>query len=381
MQNLSASVGPAGALRHEAALVQAMLCLTERPQILDPTGAKYLSDIDGDCGPATQAAIVRFQNERLFVNATGRASAPVPGSTPGTIRPGDPTWMKLVAGLPTDRSDLRVLSGSKTVYVAGTQAELNRSIGQVGSLTFSESFRSSVTTLVNRIYSRHGIVVGVCKKGDRRDFQTQYELYIKHDGTTNAGPGESNHNFGQAVDMGFAGLRWLRPNATIVANEDSWMHQLDPGQQATGECLFFWNMLRDEGTAIGLFRGPVHDRPHLQAWSDNGIDMADRLAVLMTRVGKMKWAGQSQKYKCDLGLSGELFDVGSADVIWARTANVTAEKLKKARAQNQATPPVGQSAPPQPAVTEADVTAMRNALRDDFAAADAAAAWPTWTAR
>ena len=56
------------------------------------------------------------------------------------------------------------------------------------------------------------------------------------------------------------------------------------------EALIFWNLLRTTGIEIGLNRGPEGDRPHLQAWSDAGIDMADRLAAHMTRVGRMRWA-------------------------------------------------------------------------------------------
>jgi hypothetical protein len=248
-----------------------------------------------------------------------------------------------------------------------------------------------VVTLLNRIHQRYGIAIGVCREGDRRTFQTQYELLTSGRNVTHAGPGESNHNFGQGVDLGFEALRWLRRNGTVVENETSWLHQLDPGQQAAGESLFFWNTLRTEGTSIGLHRGPLGDRPHLQAWDDAGIDMANRLADLLTRVGRMRWTGRNQRYQCDLGFGGAFFEVGTAAQIWNREAALTVATLTQARGHSAGQPAAGAAAPPPhgpaaPAVaaspaaaTVQDVTAMRQALRADFDSADVS--WRSWLAR
>jgi hypothetical protein len=323
----------------------------------------------------------------------------VAGATAGRIVPGDVTWRKLIAAVPQAFSDLRVLTTSKTVFVAATAGQRDASVARSSQLTFEPAFRNSVIAVIRRLYERWGAVCSVCRDGDRRTFQTQYDLLTSGRGVTRAGPGESNHNFGQGVDLGFQGLRWIRANGTVVENEDWWMHQLDPGQLATGEALIFWNALREAGTQAGLFRGPVSDRPHLQAWSDAGIDMADRLADLLTRAGRMRWTGRAQRYQCDLGFGGRFFDVGSAAQVWNKQATITEATITEARAQAAARPAgqpaaqvpagVGARAPaaaPQtgtrpavPAVTAQDVTAMRTSLRDDFVAADAA--WPTWRAR
>ena len=387
MQNLSANVGENGAnLRHDVALVQAMLVLAQRPANLDPGRAKYLAKIDGDCGNKTKAAIRQFQNDQVFVGPAGNTSQAVAGATAGTVAPGDTTWTKLVAAMVAPFAHLRVLVGSKTVYVAATGAQATDAVARVAQLTFQPAFRNQVTALIQRIHQRHGIAVGVCRDGDRRSFQTQYELLTSGRRVTNAGPGESNHNFGQAVDMGFANLRWLRENGSPVENETSWLHQLDPGQQARGEALIFWDMLRNEGTQQGMFRGPLADRPHLQAWADAGIDMATRLAELLTRAGRMRWAGRNQRYQCDLGFGGRFFEVGSAAQIWNRQATLTLATLTQARAQPRApsaTVPVaarpGAAVAAAAAATAQDLTAMLATLRADFDAADAA--WQTWRPR
>jgi peptidoglycan hydrolase-like protein with peptidoglycan-binding domain len=389
MQHLTGTVGESGAnARHDTALVQAMLVLTTRPPALDPSRSRYLEKIDGDCGNRTKAAIRRFQSDRVFVDPAGRACQAVAGATAGRVRDGDATYNKLIAAVPAAFNDLRVLRGSKTVYAAADAAALNASITHANQMTFQAAFRLNVIAVMRRMFERSGIVIDVCHNGDRRTFQTQYELLTSGRNVTRAGPGESNHNFGQAVDLGFPRLRWLRENGTPVENEDAWLHQLDPRQTATGEALIFWNALRTTGAEAGLFRGPENDRPHLQAWSDAGIDMATRLAAHLTRVGTMRWQGRAQRYQCDLGFGGRFFDVGSAAQIWSRQSPVTVEMLAQARAQapapaaagsgggrtGTATPP---AAPARP--TAADIAAIRDALRADFDASDVN--WSSWTPR
>jgi hypothetical protein len=390
MQTLSGTVGEAGAnARHDTALVQAILLLTARPANLDPKQPKYLQGtIDGGYGGVTKAAIQQFQFDNVFVDAGGNASQSVSGATAGLVTPGDATWTKMIAAVPAEFADLRVLTGSKIVYVAALPALRAMRVASANQMTFEARFRSMVVTLIDRVFERYGIAAGVCRDGDRRTFQRQYELFLRGPAITSAGPGESNHNFGQAADMGFEGLRWLRPDGTVVENETSWMHQLDPGQHGTRETAVFWSMLRTEGIQVGMFRGPINDNPHLQAWDDAGLDMASRLADLLTRSGRMRWTGTRQRYQCDFGLGGQFFDVGTAPQIWTRQSLVTADALTRARAQAAARPAAG-AAPARPpaagarpaaqAVTVQDVVAMQAALRADFEAADVN--WQAWRSR
>lgn len=369
MQKLTGTVGENSLNAvHDVTLVQAILVLTQRPASLDPQRGKYLTTLDGDCGNKTKAAIRQFQYDQVFVNAAGNRSEIVAGATAGLVSPGDLTWRKILDAIPKKFGDLRILNGSKTVYIAASQAQLNDRVAAVARLTFQPIFRANVIMLINRIFDRHGIAIGICRSGDRRTFQIQYELLTSGRNVTSAGPGESNHNFGQAVDLGFEGLRWLQRNGTVVENETSWLHRLDPTQHVTQEALIFWNMLRNEGGQIGLHRGPVSDRPHLQGWSDTGIDMANRLADLLTRFGQMRWTGSRQRYQCDLGFGGDYFDVGTAAQIWNRQATVTAAMLTRARPQAGA-----------PAITEQDLATMRASLRADFDTADAN--WQLWRER
>lgn len=386
MQALNNAVGAGAANgRSDTALVQARLRLARRPAHIDPTRPAYLATIDGDCGPRTQAALRLFQSDQVFVSADGRSSQAVAGATAGLTRPDDLTWQRLVAATPPALADLRVLTGGATVYLAAPMADLESAIGAAQAMTFEPRFGALVQALLRRMHQARGIGVRVCRDGARRTFQTQYELLMSPRRVTRAGPGESNHNFGQAVDLGFEGLRWLRRDGTLVENEDAWLHQLDPAQRASGEAALFWALLRTHGEGIGLHRGPVADHPHLQAWPDANVDMASRLADLLTRVGRLRWAGRQQRYQSDLGLGGKLFDVGSAAQIWSGQALVTTAMLAQARAGRPTGAALAAVAArvPTPAaaapVTESDVTAMKAALRADFQSADTQ--WAQWRAR
>jgi hypothetical protein len=223
------------------------------------------------------------------------------------------------------------------------------------------------------MHQLHGIAVGVCPQGDRRSFQAQYALLTQGTGVTNAGPGESNHNFGMATDLGFAGLRWLKPNGQADTNETPWLHHLTV--QSNAQALVFWEALRTVGTstAVGAFHGPLADRPHLQNWSDANVSMGGRLAALLQASGSMRWSYAASTYRSDLGLGGALVVVGRASEIWNLQATLSLATLNQARAAAAA----AKNEPAPPAATQSDLTAMRQLLRTQFDLADTN--WQNWT--
>ena len=274
MQSLSQTVGRNGVnFRWDVALVQALLTHAQRPVNLDRNQRHYMHGIHGSSDPATVAAIRLFQSDQATL-ARGTPSKEQPS---GTVSPGDETWSALVAAVPVQFSDLRVLPGSVTVYIADSPARLAAVIEDAGNWGLHPSFLGKVTELMKVIHRDYGIAISVCSEGGLRSFDEQLRQLKK--GTSYAGPGEGLHCYGLAVDLGFKGLQWLRGNGTVVAKEDWWMHQLKA--QKPNEPSRFWDLLRDEGEANDLYRGPQFDRPHLQAYHDS-IIMAERFAALLT---------------------------------------------------------------------------------------------------
>ena len=374
MQAITASVGDGGTNHpSDTALVQAMLVKTVRPAAPGRPAAPYLASYDGACGGITKAAIRAFQGDRVFVSAAGNASVPNPKATPGLVLPGDATWAQLLAQVPPEFVNLRVLPGGRVVYVEATAQELQTKLMSLAPLTFAPFFGVKVRNCVNRMYQLHGIVVGVCPQGDRRTFQAQYALLTGGGNVTRAGPGESNHNFGMAADLGFGGLRWLHANGVVDVNETPWMHHLTA--QSAAQALMFWEAMRAVGTSgvVGAFRGPIDDRPHLQNWNDANVSMKARLAVHLQASGSMRWSFSGSTYRCDLGLGGAQFDVGTAAQIWNLNATLIPASLSQARTAAAA----AQKKPAPAAATAADVLAMRQALRQQFDLADST--WRVWT--
>lgn len=388
MQLISASVGEnATNTVADVALVQAILLKTTRTAAPNRAAGPYLASYDGAAGPATTAAIKAFQADHLMVLNAAKQSVLAPSATLGQVKPSDATWAKLLTEVPAEFANLRVLSSGKIVYVQATAAELQGKISAANGLTFTATFRTKVIACINKMHADYGIAVGVCPKGDRRTFQAQFQIRRDTPANTKAGPGESNHNYGMATDIGFAGLRWLHANGTVQANEDPWLKYLHAAKAA--EETRFWTALRTVGTsaAVGAFRGPLSDSPHLQNWDDSTVSMTLRLAAHLQASGTMKWsrgvvASGATTYKCDLGLGVAQYDVGTAMQIWDLNATLTAATLTQARAAAAAAAaahaPRGTPPPkPQPPATAADVTAMRQALRAQFDLADTN--WRNWT--
>jgi hypothetical protein len=384
MQDLVTAVGTGQAnASADAALVQAMLVLIRRPASGTTPAGPYLANYDGDWGRLSNAALRAFQTDHVFVAANGTPLANVTNATAGVVNPGDVTWQRLVANVPDGFENLRALAGSTTVYVAAVETDLTAKLQTAQVATFTETFRTKVIACINRMYELHRIAVGVCPQGDRRTFQQQYALFTNGRNVTNAGPGESNHNFGMAVDMGFQGLRWLRADGTVVDDENWWLYRLDPRQIVNAQSLIFWNALREVGisASVGMFRGPLRDRPHLQNWDDAGVNMRLRLADLLTRSSDngMQWGFADGNYRSDFGLGGQHYAVGTAANIWNNNATLTTRTLTEARAAAAAALQA-QRQPPRPGLgpaTADDVTAMKAELRRQFELADAN--WQAWT--
>ena len=384
MPEIIATVGEGGKNdASDVAIVQVMLL-----NALNEKNQPYLNSYDGECGKHTKDAIVAFQKDHVFLQRPGYTdagaglAAAVGTIKPGIINPGDETFKKLTDALPDDFNDLRALEGCSVVYLPGSDADLASSRSDLSSRTLDDHFAVKVGQLLDEMYEEYGIVLSVTKgrnaEGARRDFQTQYDLLFQLDENgkpvTHAGPGESNHNFGQAADVGFKGLRWLRADGSVEPDEAYWLNKLRKTRHGEAKALKFWEAMRDlaiNGDA-GLHRGPVDDRPHVQAWNDNLVDMADRLADLMNDVGTMQWQGFKQVYKCDFGLGGDYYRVGLAREIWNLAAPVKKQDLAKARqkASKAKTPPV---------ITDADIAEMRKSLKADFQAADDD--WEKWTSQ
>lgn len=391
MPDIKDSVGDGGANHvHDVALVQAMLTV-----IKDPKNNPYLGDYSGKPGPATTGAIKAFQTDQGLLAKPGLGKpAASAADKEGVVAKGSATLAKMVAALPADYKEMRIIEGTSTVYFPGDENDSKASQNQIiGKQNLYFPFRTKVAQLVDLMYANHKIVLWVTPSGWNRSFDEQQKVVVSgRPGATGSGPGESNHNFGRAVDIGFNRVTWLSGGGQKVV-DDWWLNRMtknekDPvGNAKAAELWKARDAIAVKG--LGLFKTilPGH-YPHLQAFDDH-LPNDKALADLLNRVGKMKWEAEHRiprRYKSDLGFGGTMFIVGRATDIWAGHATVTKAMiaLAKTEAAMKAALRMGPGAARdvvpvlEKGISDAEVQQMQKALKDDFARAEAK--WDQWRA-
>lgn len=379
MVTLTGSVGDASTnAQHDVAVVQLMLRL-----IRNTKGAYYYSNAyNGTCDQATTQAIANFQKDKAIGLGVLERS--------GMLTANGPTLSQLNNALPAKYSDMRIISGASTVYVPASAGDAVHSGGIINAKTDLEpTFKQKIVGLVQAMYNTHKIALEVVGPGWRRTFAEQAAQ-----AKTGAGPGESNHNFGRAVDLGFHQLTWINKDGAFV-KEGGWL-----GSAALGatKSLQFWQArdaiaLNQFGLFLTNFQG---ERVHLQSYADATANTRRSLAKLLSTVGSMKWTFHASQYQTDLGLGGKLVDVGTAKQIWTGAATVTAANVASAAAGKTlqllasnslftklSAVQAASNAPGNAAgalaakdVTAADLTLIKAALKAEFEAADAN--WQKW---
>lgn len=339
MPKITATVGHLGLnKKHDVALVQAMLRV-----IKDPKGQPYVTfGYDGDFTPggATFKAIKAFQEDY-------KTNAGPPPEPAGKLELNGKTFNKMVELLPVSHKEIRALENFSVVYLPGTPAEANAAGARVTSdPNFTDDFKGKLSALINTFYQKYGIVLSVTPdkaNGGFRKFQEQRDLMDKlgENGlpVTQSGPGESNHNWGNGADVGFAHFCWLKGNGSVITvqqvagvGDGSWLGELKPSNPAAVAEL--WK-LRNQLTS--LFQSALAgDMPHLQTFSDHQVSMGHSLAEHMSAEGCMWWEFKQGAYWCNYGLANKetKFKVGTAKRIWDQAVNVDETSL--ATALNQA---------------------------------------------
>ncbi len=386
MPDIKDSVGEGGANKsHDVALVQAMLRVVK-----DAKSAPYLAtDYDGSYGGATKAAIARFQiDQKLAVDpaaakvaakaAAPGASAPVPvpaaagaqavgNEKLGFVGANSQTLQKLSAMLPATHQDMRAIEGSKLVYIAADPAGVNNSKAAISNDNEYEAmFRAKLANLVQVMYETHKITLWVTSDGRRRTFSEQSGLFAKGSNTTKAGPGESNHNFGRAADIGMRGFKWVQGNGTIKTDND-WLSSLNAAK--AGEATGLWKLRDQLATTQGL-HPLTFEQIHLQSFINSQVNSGRSLAQLLTNVSKnnIQW---KTGYQADFQSQGKHWaQVGSAQDVWLGNAKVSKADLAKARTA------ITGKAVKEADIKQADVDSMRAALKEDFQAAEDN--WAKW---
>jgi hypothetical protein len=384
MAEITNSVGAGGKnAPHDVAMVQFMLRALKKY-----FGGPYTHRFSTDTG----IAIVAFQADYGLASegASPGSATKGKGETPGLIKPGSPTWQALAKAFDADAKlrDARTAEGFGLAYESMTQAKLSESVGAIqGAKNLQAEFRTKIVELVKTVFKQSGIVWSlVPQTGGWRTFDDQRGL------TSDAGYGESVHQYGYAVDLTVANFMWFAPDLRVHKSPI----RLEGMAEEEKNKLF---ALRDAAAAtLKLFHTvKKNDQYHLQNLDDFTLDSVSSLMALMHKVGpnKMKWKPQYQTptdYLCDLGLNGPYFYVGTSKDIWTQdaterisAADLTAALVAKAKTNPKFSPDaflsrkgVERGDEDSTDVTEADIKAVQKMLRAEFDAA--ATNWKQWEA-
>jgi hypothetical protein len=378
MPDIKDSVGEGGLnRRHEVALIQVLL-----KAVKDVKGHAYFNHgYNGSYAADLKNAIIKFQVDKKLVtlkkttltglvwpfNPPSKVSlSPFKWDTEkaGFIDSNSKTMKELSAALPLDYKTIAILENIGLAYWETAAADANASAAAVqGNGTLEPGFRANVASLINQMHTAHKLTLAVVPRtGGLRTFQEQYIMATKPNSqgkiATKAGPGESNHNYGNAVDLGFAPFKWLNTNGQIV-NDDHSLQTLE--KTFNPKFVAMWALRNALATPLGLYKTNLKDDyGHLQNFNDFKLSMGRSLAALMSLVGKHKWKFVGSGYQCDLGLGGAFYGVGTSEQIWAGKAPVAAKDLTQALT----------AAKKVAKVTPADVNAMQVKLQSDIKAAD-----------
>lgn len=319
----------------ETALVQLMLRVVKNAQ----GQPYYASDYNGKFDVALKAAITAFQKDYKLIDVKQAApeaqKAPLKAAQPfaekeGVLAPNSKSLDALVAKLPPDYKDIRIIPGTKTIYVPGNGAKAALTAAAIrNQKELNPDFREKVAQLVETVFKEHKIVLGIPSDGWRRDFQGQAAV---NPAATGAGPGESAHQFGRSVDIGFQSLKWVNGDATFKT-EDFWLNKNGLPQTKKEE---FWSARNAIAyKQLGLHKtNKPGDLIHVQSFDDAKLSWGKSLAKLLETVSpnKAKWSvapGSPNNYKVDPGLGGTV-TAGSAYDIWTGNAAINKAELVKA---------------------------------------------------
>jgi hypothetical protein len=380
MPTLSASVGDAAGTKgvnkkHDVALVQLLLMTAKDPK----TKKAYFGSLyDGFSGSGTLGAIKSFQDSWKLASpptptpagagakgsagTTGKPaptppapSPPAPASTEkyGLVEATSATFKKLVeeaVKVNADFSRLRALPDTKALYLEGLDADLQARKKEIGESGLETTFKKAVLALVDAMFNTHKIVLGGWNTKDSflRSFNDQHKSL--KDGSSPLHPGESLHQYGRGMDVGWRGMVWIQDDGkpSTINNVNDWDNMGKKGYWRQNAFYDARNKIWESpprGTGTIYKIATANDPDHFQAYSQepgyypktSTVGLFASLAALLTKVSadsgdNMKWAAGSSAhhYSCDLGLGVTSIEVGTADAIWQGNATLTKPQYVKA---------------------------------------------------
>lgn len=173
-------------------------------------------------------------------------------------------------------------------------------------------FRRDIVSVIRKMYN-HGIAMGAPSKfkAGYRSFAQQYSIPSR---STKAGPGESFHNYGLAVDLGV--LEWVDSDGK--RHSDFWLGKMDGKAGYRGLSSKIWKLRNS------FCSNKVHSLSweiiHLQGLPARTSGRSALVKCLNKVASNTKYEykkGGSKSYECKLPNSSNWVNIGTAKELWS----------------------------------------------------------------
>lgn len=262
---------------------------------------------DGNLGPnpeksETVAAIITFQRKIVGIaNPDGKVD--VNGRTHNKINE-----------MPIDiQNSSEILTFPGTTFVHGkTKMTLSECTATLPD-EMRADFKSRIIYIITEMH-KLGFAFGAPKKYDA-GYRTFQDQFLIPPGKTNAGPGESFHNYGLAADLGV--LNWVDKEGKSYP--DFWLGTMDKMAEYRGFSAKIWAKRNSLGGAN------VHSLSweiiHLQGVSAQTSGPANLVKCLNQAAGISGFSYQyndgKKCYQCKVSNTTAWVDIGTAKAIWS----------------------------------------------------------------
>ena len=303
----------------------------ELQEDLSATGFTEVGAADGDFGDKTLSAVSTFQlaaqkQNRKKDGRTVQAEVSYRESDEGVVDDSTASEIKLWLAKRYSKPEPEVLTFPGTNFkYQSTSMKLQKCICTLPNQLRTD-FKSKIETVIREMH-KLGFAFGVLDsaKAGYRTFAQQDSIPAK---STNAGPGESFHNYGLAVDLGV--LNWVDEDGK--GRNDFWLGQMDSIKKYRGFPAKVWAQRNR------FAPGGVYDLSweviHLQGVEASSSGRS-ALVMALNGVAAASWKyrkAANKCYECSLGGVAGWTNIGTAKQMWARQAlNCTSAQQKTIR--------------------------------------------------
>jgi len=316
---LSGSVG-IGGVNQKKDIYSVQVALNQRLNLI-PDISKLVEDRSLGKNPAeskTVAAIKEFQ-KKVVAMSKPDGTIDVNGKTHGKINSTSKNLDKLLT-FPGTTFTHRKTSVSLVACFATLPKELR------------PTYKKHIKKIIRGMHDL-GIAFGASKKysAGYRSFQQQYKLKTKKTKKfiTNAGPGESFHNYGLAVDLGV--INWVDKNGKSY-NTDFWLGSMDKAPGYTGFSSKIWKKRNSFGLnkVYSLKKEIIHlQSVPAKTSARSGLAKCLNKAATGTKFSYQRGPNKSSTYQCKVSEKAKWVNIGTAVELWeSKVKNVTSSEKK-----------------------------------------------------